>query len=1438
MVTQSPCGAAMMAALVSLAVLPRSAVPVQAQTTARDDIPAGPLVHEVWTVEDGLPVNSINGLLQSRTGYIWAATFDGLVRFDGVRFTVYNAGNSEGLPSNRIVFLTETSDGSLWLRSEQGHLVQLRDGEFTHYGPDRGIEASVLEFYEDRNARVWVGTSRGLGRLEGGRFVPVAAEAIRAPVPAILERRDGTLWVGTDGAGVFRLDGMDATAFPSTGELARDSVGALHEDAGAVLWIGTARGAYRHSDTLEPIAMGPGSPDPIFSIAASPSTGAAWMLGLRGVYRIGGRQGVRVSPEERRVVRHRLVQVDAAGDVWYASGTALYRNGAHVYTMGPRSPDTGPTSTTEISAFLLDREGSIWVGTNESGLHRLKPSVFTVYSEAEGLSSRNAYPVLEDRSGNIWVGTLGGGLSRVTDGAVTAIVDRDGIPASITSLLVDREGRLWVGGQEGQLAVCSLADLDCARREEAPLRADPILAMHEDHSGSIWLAAGGRLFRGEPGGWSEFDAASGVPTQTVRVFLETRDGALWMGTNGAGLTRYEAGRFTSVTEANGLPSNLIRSLYQDDDGWLWIGTEGRGLARLDPRQWGAAPAGEVAPEPGGAWTITSYRAEHGLFDEVIHQILEDDAGRLWMSTNRGIFWVLRDELNAFAAGRTQRITSTVYTERQGLRNREANGGIHPAGARAQDGRLWFPTQDGVAVVDPRRTGLNPLPPPVVVERVTTGSAVFRPREGSLDLDVGQRDLEIDYTALSFLSPENVRFRYRLEGYDRDWIAAGTRRTAYYTRVPPGRYTFRVIASNDAGVWNEEGAVLALRLAPAFHETRTFTVLLAITLVLGSLAAFRWRMRVARLRAEHLAVLVDERTRQLSEREQRLESQNARLEAQAMKLAELDQAKSRFFANVSHEFRTPLTLTIGPLEDLRARFTADAAGDDDALRKLNIALRNSRRLLRLVNQVLDAARLESGAMRLTTRPGNLATFLRGIASSFASLAEREGIAFEVRSETSEIPLDFDADALEKVFMNLLSNAFKFTPEGGRIEVVIERDGGDGDGAAVVHIADSGSGIPAADLPHVFERFYRADESRRARPGTGIGLSLVRELVELHGGTVAAESRAGEGTTFTVRLPLGDAHLATEQQAADAGEAGADPAPGVETPHHEALAPEADEGAVEAPGPDDGLATPATGGPADVPDDVTTVLVVDDSTELRAFVREHLAARYRVAEASDGAEGLALACGLLPDLVISDLMMPEMDGHELCQALRESPETDFIPIILLTARADREERIAGLEGGADDYVVKPFDMKELEARADNLIASRRRLRERYLEGSPLELRARTPDVSASDAAFIERVRSAIEANLSDGEFGVAELAQAVFVDRSHMYRRIQALFGETPTDLIRRLRIERAARLLADGSSTVAEIAYAAGFNSVSYFHRCFRTVHGVTPAAYRDEVAHR
>ena len=1245
---------------------------------AQDSLP-GPApgwVHQQWTARDGLPVDGLTDVLQTRDGYLWIATWDGLVRFDGVRFAVFHLGNTAALPGNRVTGLYELPDGRLRvLTALPGGIVDYRAGAFT----------------------------RPFGDLPGA---PAAMYAVaRAP--------------------------------------------------GGAMWVRSDVGWYRVPD------------DPAGTLQ-----------------RIADPTGGRPLPAARAA---------SGSDGWSVDGAALRRDGRDVFR-----------ASSPIVRHVVDREGNVWLATYSTGLHRIRRAEVSNVVLPGPAAARRTHAVLEGAAGTIWIATSVGRVARARDGRV-AVVDSVGL---LDWLGTDAAGRVRAGTVVVD-AGGALPD-DATARAVAAERGRAFLGMFEDRGGARWFprAAGG-VSRLAGGRWTHFGTADGLPAAPIRSIHQTRDGAIWLLTHGGGLRRFQDGRFECLTTAEGLASDFVRGFHEDDAGIVWLGSFGFGLTRLD-RAGAASLAGA---------RLHRIRSSDGLADDVVHQILEDDVGRLWIGSNRGIFSVRRADLDALAAGRLARVPSVRYDEAHGMRSREVNGGGFPAGLRSRDGRLWFPTQDGVAVVDPR--ALPVLPDPrVLIERLAVGDSLLSLAD-TVRLSPGRRDLEVGYTAPSFVRAEHLRFRYRLEGWDARWVDAGTRRSAFFTNLPPGRYAFHVAATAGVGRWVEATTPLAVVVPPRVHETTWFRVAAAILAVLALTAAATWRARAAAAaaaaRAAELERMVQARTAELA-REKEVTAR------QAASLAELDRAKDRFFANISHEFRTPLTLILGLLTDLvegRNGTLPPAVRAHHAMMQ-----RNAQRLLRLVNQVLDLTRLESGQLALDLVPVDLVSTCRATVESFAPLAERRRIALAFEAAPAAVPVRLDPPQFEKVLLNLLSNAFKFTEPGGRVEVRVEA-AADGDGrVAQLVVRDTGMGIAPDLLPRVFDRFFQADGSAtRRHEGSGIGLSLARELVELHGGTIGADSVPGVGSSFTVRLPLHGKPIAPVA---------------IDPPSdHLTLPP-----ATTSEASDDGAGLTsdgdARGGEADA--ERTTVLVVDDNADVRAYVRTVLAPSYRVLEAEDGEAGLACAREALPDLVLADVMMPRLDGFALARALRDDPATDCIPVVLLTARAGPGDEVAGLATGADDYVTKPFDRAVLEARVGNLIAARRRLRERYRqEGLPAPAPAEgtlqsgplgeTAPAAVREPSELERrLRLLVEARLTEPELNPEALAAAAGLSYQQLYRRLRDELGATPSQFIRTVRVERAAELLRAGEGSVTEVAYAVGFNALSHFHRSFRERFGVAPTA--------
>lgn len=1291
---------------------------------------ARPFLIEQWSIDDGLPVNSVNALHQGRDGYLWAATYDGLARFDGARFTVFNAANSPGLPSDRLLRITETRDGALWLLTEARRLVHVARGRFTPMDSSRGVLGAAMVLYEEPTGHLWLGTSKGLFERRGDRFVPVFAGDILGSVTSVVRRRDGSLWVGTTRAGIHRIADGRAERVSQGTALDSSEVLTFFEDPLERLWLSVewaTTGGVRMIPKGGRIGNAPVWPRPfVLQLAWVPEWRATVGYSTEGLARLDG------------------------------TTAGFLVNRAHSYT-------------------------------------------FTVIGRPEGVGAANASSVVQDSARVLWVGSLDRGASRVAasrdSGSTFGTIART---RQALPLLVDGRDRLLVG-TGWTLEECAIPRMQCRSAELPDPPPVSLLALYRTRDDRVLAGGWGQVFERVNGRWRRLPGWTS--TERARAFAETADGTLWIGTGGDGVVRCRDSRCRAIRRKDGLPSDLIRSSYVDVNGWLWIGSEGRGLARLDPRGWSADDAAHRPP-------IVHYSVEDGLHDPVVHHIIEDDDGRFWINSNRGIYWIQRSELLAFAEGRLRRINSTAYAERDGLRNREGNGGFQPAGLRDAEGTLWFPTQAGIVGVDPRRVPIGRTAPAAVVEQVSVRGRAEPVDTAMIRLAADERDLEIAYTAIAFREPGNVRLRCRLAPYDDDWVDAGKRRTAFYTRVPAGRYTFRVQASRGGDQWSEQPAMATLEIAPFFSETGLARGLLVAALLLAVAGGVQWRVRALRRREEELTALVAEATAALRRNEAELAAQNATL-------AQLNQLRSRLFADLSHEFRTPLTLILGPL---RSMLDGRQGPLPPAVRgQSELMLRNAQRLLRLINQVLDLSRLQAGAVAITRQPFDLVAFVRMLAQAFLPLAERQGIAVVVRSPLPSLTVSADAEELEKVLLNLLSNAVKFTGAGGMVDVGVTAEGNQ----AVITVRDTGIGIAAEDLPRVFERFYRAEsDATRRFDGSGIGLALAKELVELHDGTIEVASASGVGSTFTVRLPIGatsseDAAMATRDGRALAELLGGEtPAGGYRVPlraGHDAADADAGEDAEQ-------------------DDDRPLVLLVDDNADIRRYVRGILANDFRVAEAADGRAGLAMARELLPDVIVADVMMPELDGLGLGRALKDDAMTDAIPLILLTARAAADDQIAGLKVGADAYLVKPFDPGVLAAAVGNLLGQRQRLRERLRSGEtppPATGASEEEEVPALD----RQLRPIVVGRMQDSGFNPEALAAAAGLSYHQLYRNLRDVLDTTPSGYIRRVRAECAAALLREGAGSVSEIAYAVGFESLSYFRRAFKERYGCAPSEF-------
>ena len=756
-----------------------------------------------WTTDNGLPHNFIRDILQTRDGYLWLTTLDGLVRYDGVRFTVFDKSNTPGLTSNSFSVLAEDAAGTLWIGTNNAGLTRYQNGVFHTFTTADGLpENTIRRLYPDPQGGLLITTLRSFLYWRAGRFVTDTALPSREKA-ALYLGRSGTRWT-FDQAGLHRFKAGREDVYPLP--LPFTAVAEYYEDQHGDLWLGTYKlGLYHLKDgALRHYAEKDGVPlDCSIYPLCEDRDGNQWF-------------GTEASAAQ-------------------SSGILRFKDGRFA-----RFTTVDGLSSDNVRSMCADREGNIWIGTTDRGLNRLTRSFITAYSTKDGLAGNNIFPLLEDRTGNLWIGSTEG-LSRFQNGRFinySAAQTRHGVGRDVEALFADAQNRLWVGSRPlsllGQDRFVPLpAGLDYPSNTDC-------YAILQDRQGALWFATYHALLRFKDGVTRSFTTKDGLPANQCRAIFEDRQGRLWVGTNG-GLAYWQDGRFVALTTKEGLAGNFVLSLHEDTDGALWIGTYDSGLSKFKDGR------------------FTNFSVAQGLFSNGVFSILEDKAGYFWLSSSRGISRVSRAHLNGVAAGELKTVSAVAYGKHDGMLLAQCNAGSQPGGLQTRDGKLWFPTAGGVVVIDPANVPHNPQAPQVLVETVLIDQARASFQSG-VTLRPQQTNLEIQYTGLSFIKPEHVRFKYKLAGRDADWLEVGTRRTAYFSYLPPGDYTFRVTAANSDGVWNETGAQLRIVVLPPFYRTWWFRVLVTLSLI-GAAVLF-YRRRVAQL--ERARVAQEEFSRRLIE----------------------------------------------------------------------------------------------------------------------------------------------------------------------------------------------------------------------------------------------------------------------------------------------------------------------------------------------------------------------------------------------------------------------------------------------------------------------------------------------------------------------------------------------------------------------------------------------
>jgi len=1375
-----------------------------------------------FNTDDGLALSSILSGFKDSAGNLWFGTFgNGLSKFDGKSFT--NFSSAHGLAHNLINAITEDSQGNIWF-STFGGLSKYDGVSFKNYTTANGLpDNNVLQTLIDSQGIVWAATAKGLcrylpaeGRTGSGLFIPINYDnGFKVEyAKAIIEDQKGCIWVSID-RGIINYDPWaDSTGkfvfanFSKQIGLEGIFVNCMAEDQVGVIWFGTNEGAFsfdpEYEDSGNAATVSFTTKDGLISDKITSiiedSEGTLWFGSKAGVSSLRkGDTAFLNFTSKQGLANNSIICIveDALGSIWFGtSGGGLSRyDGLSTLEYTKQQGFSGKA----VFSMAEDSASNLWFGNQDGGIiklefdkHNPNNDAFIHFSTAQGLSSYNVLTMMFDKNNHLWFGTNGGLCRYDKESIITYKTDQGMMGNAVVSLMQDSQGNIWLGSYEKGLSKFDGSSFVHFTTEQG-LAHNTVWDMHEDETGVFWFATRGGLSRYDGKMFVNFTKEQGLPDNKLSIVTKDRYGNLLIGSWGGGVSiirksKLESGSknnfsladrdlFEHFNTSNGLANDIVYGILEDEDGNILIGTS-KGLTVL---RGGLADKGKDIASAG----IEYYNQKTGYPIKDIsnnHSMLIDCRGFVWLGTG--------DKLVRFDYKNVRRSNRELNPEIREIRinnekiswqslkkarsisesSPEASGNV-PAYVLDElhvFGRTLSVSERDTMIFKFSSIGFDDVMP-------------FNSIPEKLVLPFSFNTISFDFVAIETFKPFLVQYKYFLEGFDNEWISSNDKSTADYRNLPQGHYSFKLKARSPDGVWSKAISYNFQVLPPWWLTWWAFLIyLLTFFLILRGIR----RYELSRMRFRDQLKL------------EKLTTDSLR---------NLDQMKSQFYANISHEFRTPLTLILGQIENVMA-----SSIDIKEKGKLQVANRNARSLIKLINELLDLSKLEAGGMELYAENKNIVSFLKNIFFSFESLAAQKKITLTFKSEVDEIEVFFDTDKMEKVFYNLLSNAFKFTSENGTIHIEIDVAN---EHLIEISVQDTGCGIPRNQLAHVFDRFYQVDSSNtREHEGTGIGLALAKELVFLHKGKIKVDSRIGVGTRFTVTLP----YLFADRLKSPVSETSLQEIKS----ENLSIGFETNKPIVSSPK----IAQQFEG-------DKKIILIVEDNKDVRAYIKEHIEAKYQVIESSEGEQGFSLAKEFVPDLIISDVMMPKMDGYQLCNAIRMDEKTSHIPIIMLTARVGLEDKIEGLDAGVDAYLGKPFSAKELMATVKNLLQQRIQLKKRFSKS--LNIKPSEVSVVSADQMFLEKVIQTIEANFGDEQFSVDLLAEKVNMSVTQLNRKLNALIDQPPGQMIRTFRLQRAADLLKQKGGTVSEISYQVGFTDNAYFSRAFKKQFGCSPSEFSE-----
>lgn len=1329
-----------------------------------------------FSSKDGLASNTINAILKDKYGFMWFGTEDGLNKFDGLNFTVYRHKDNDSTSIGRgaVMAMVEDKEGNLWVGTSITLSVYNRslnnfiNYDFTQIGWIRSLCA-------DHNGNIWVGTYTGLFYFDTKTKKIKAYKADSANdkklnselILCVFEDSKSDIWIGTKvGLHLFNpKDGsfkrfLHKNENPNT--ISDNTVRTIAEDKNGNLWIGTAEGGlnvmnpinetfsyFKNSKSDENTL----SSNNIFKILFD-NTGKLW---------VGTEDGLNIlDPKSSKIKKIK-------------SSTSSKYSGI------------GSFIGHSVRDIYLDKSGIYWISTLQGGVNKYDSNLAFFNhkqfnpSDANGLSAGSITSFAENPSGEIYIGTDGGGLNvfNKKTGLIKPLF-LNGTKGKVEVVLaLEHSGNeLWVGTYlDGLYSINTSTNAVKhlgINKSKTDFSNIPINCLKADSNGNIWIGTNGNgvyVYHPKTGELLRFDKTiSTKSTQYlplngyITTIEEDKQGNIWIGSNGSGIAVYDPTqkRFNVLNHSNSkLPMDRVLNIYCDNSGSIWVGVSGGGLCLYDSK----------------TKMFHQYGEDRLLSNSVIYKILEDENGNLWVSTNKGI-----------STFDVKKSTFKNFTYHNGIQQSTFNLG---AGLKTSSGEMFFGGLDGFNYFNPKALYQNKNTPQLVITDLKIGNKSANPIDNSEITDhisvakeiilSYKQNFSLDFVALNYTAPHESQYSYMLEGFDKDWNNVGSVTTAVYTNLDPGKYTFRLKAKSEDGSWHTPEKTIDIVVHPPFWRTY-YAYFIYFSLLMTTLWAIR-RRGIQKLRNEFALEQERLEVRHLIEKER----------TEAERKMELEQLKIKFLTNLSHELKTPLTLVLNPIESLLFQEKST-----EKLNTLNLINRNAKRLLNLVNQLLDFRKIEDNELKLNPTEGDLIAVAKEIFDSFKYISERKNIHLDFESSITEYDTVFDKDKVERILINLLSNAIKFTNEDGNVYFQIEAN--DDNGIKLL-IGDTGVGIPNDKKEKIFERFFQInDNSNILNQGSGIGLSITQEFVKLHGGTIKVESEEGVGSVFTVFLPLVETSQKIKQETFIYKKQKTNISSNKEFEV-------AESSKVDKP----------------------VVLIVDDSEDLRTYLKENLKAEYKIIEASDGKQGWQKALSSHPEIIVSDINMPNMDGIAMVQKIKNDNRTKHIPVILLTVMADEIDQLKGLETGANDYLTKPFSFQLLNIKINNLLNLNSTLKSTYSKQINLE----TPDIElvSEDEKFLLKISRYIEDHIEDPDLSVEILSKTMFMSRGTLYSKVLSLTGETPVEFVRSIKLKKAVALLEKSDMKISQIGYAVGFSNPNYFARAFKAKYNISPSEY-------